>query len=180
MQTNNETLLVIFVGLTGVALMVQAIIMLVSFFVVRKTINTMQSEFQELKTNILPILATSKETLEKSKEMLDRVAPKIESVAADAADMARTVKQQTQEFQVVAAEILDRVHRQTSRVDNMFTSVIDGVEHTTNVVAETVSRPVRQATAMLAGAKAFLTALATGPRRQQSRAEVITDQDMFV
>ena len=177
---NNETLLVIFVGITGFALLVQAIVMLMAFITVRKTIVAMQSEFSELKTTALPILAKSKETLDKSKEILDRVAPKIEGVAADAADLARTVRQQTQEFQVVAAEILDRVHRQTSRVDNMFTSVIDGVEHTTNVVAETVSKPVRQATAMLAGAKAFLTALATRQRRHDSRVEVVTDQDMFV
>jgi len=170
---NNETLLVLFVGLTSCALLVQAIVMLVGFLAIRKTVNTMHSEFQELKTTILPILTTSKETL-------DRVAPKIESVAADTADVARIAKQQAQDFQVVAAEILDRVHRQTIRVDDMFTSVIDGVEHTTNVVAQTVSRPVRQATAMLAGAKAFLATLATGQRRHEPRVEVAADQDMFV
>lgn len=180
---NNDNLLLlltIFVGLTGFALLVQAIVMLVAFLMVRKTITKSQAELQELKTTILPIMAKSKETLDKSKEILDNVTPKIEAIAADAAALAHTVKQQTQEFQVVAAEILDRVHRQTNRVDHMFTSVFDGVEHTTNAVAETVSRPVRQATAMLAGAKAFISALASGPRRQERRVEVVTDQDMFV
>jgi hypothetical protein len=95
------------------------------------------------------------------------------------ADLTHRVKQQGAEVQATTADILERVHRQTSRVDTMITEVIDGIEHASNVVSDSVSRPVRQVTAMLASAKAFLSVLATGrrPGRQQ---EIVADQDMFV
>ncbi len=170
---DNETkLLVIFVGITGFALLVQAIVMLVAFLTLRKTVKSLQVDVQELRTTAMPILAKSRETLEK-------VAPKLESVAADVADIAHALKRQSVEFQAVAGDILERVHRQTGRVDSMFTNVIDGVEHASNVVVGSVIKPVRQVTAMMAGAKAFLNVLATG-RRPERPADVAADQDMFV
>lgn len=171
-MNNETTLLVIFVGITGFALLVQAIVMLVAFLAMRKTIMSLQSDVQDLRTTAMPILAKSRETLE-------RVAPKIESVAADVAEVAHILRAQTVEFQAVAGEILERVHRQTSRVDNMFTNLVDGVEHASNLVVDSVTRPVKQISSMLAGAKAFLTVLATG-RRPGQQAEVVADQDMFV
>jgi uncharacterized protein YoxC len=171
-MNNETTLLVIFVGITGFALVVQAIVMLVAFLTMRKTIVSLQSDVQELRTSATPILARTRETLEK-------VAPKIESIATDVADLAHTLKEQSVEFQAVAAEILERVHRQTSRVDNMFTGMVDGVEQASNMVVDTVVKPVRRIAAMLAGAKAFFTVLATG-RRPGQQVDVVADQDMFV
>jgi len=168
---NNETLLVIFVGLTGFALLVQAIVMLAAFLTMRKTVVSLQSDVHELRASAMPII-------EKSRDTLEKLAPKIESVSNDVSDVVRTLREQTHQFQLVAGDVLDRVHRQTSRVDNMITNVADGVEHAGTVVADSVTRPVRQVSAMLAAAKAFLGVLATGRRR--GRQEVITDQDMFV
>lgn len=168
----NETYLVIFVGLTGLALLVQAIVMLAAFLTMRKSIISIKADVQEMRTSVMPILAKSKETL-------DKVTPKIESIATDISELVQRVKVQSFEVQAVAAEILDRVERQTSRVDHMFTGLIDGVEHATNLVTDSVTRPVRQVSAVLASAKAFLTVLATG-RRAGERAEVHADQDMFV
>jgi signal transduction histidine kinase len=169
---NNETLLVIFVALTGVALLIQAIVMLVAFLTIRKTVVSLQSDVHEMRASAMPII-------EKSRDTLEKLAPKIESVSTDITEVVRTLREQTQQFQIVAGDVLDRVHRQTSRVDNMFTGVVDGVEHASNVVVDTVSRPVRQVTAFLAGAKAFLGVLATG-RRSGERVEVTADEDMFV
>jgi hypothetical protein len=164
--------LVIFVGVTAVSFAVQAIVMLVACIMMRKAVKAVQSDVQELRTTAMPILAKSRDTLEK-------VAPKIESVSADVADIASMLKRQTGEFQLVAGDILDRVHRQTSRVDNMFTNMADGVEHASNVVVHSVVKPVRQVSAILAGAKAFLSVLTTG-RRPSQQVDVVADQDMFV
>jgi hypothetical protein len=170
---NRESLLlVVFVGLTGVALLVQAIVMLVAFLTMRKTVVALQSDVEDLRSSAMPILARTKDTL-------DKVAPKIESVATDVADLAHRLKEQSVEFEAVAGEILERVHRQTSRVDNMFTGVVDNVEYATNVVSDSITTPIRRVSAMLAGAKAFITVLATG-RRPGQQVDVVADQDMFV
>ncbi|MGC1424116.1 MAG: hypothetical protein WA354_10490 [Terracidiphilus sp.] len=171
-MNNETTLLVIFVGLTAFALLAQAIVMLAAFLMIRKKVSSLQSDVQELRTTAMPILTKSRETLEK-------VAPKLESVSADMAEIAQMLKKQSAEFQVVAGDILQRVHRQTSRVDTMFTQVVDGVERASNVVAHSVIKPARQVNAVLAGAKAFLNVLTTG-RRNERPADVVADQDMFV
>src|SRR6476620_259420 len=169
---NHETLLVIFVGLTAFALLVQAIVILAFFLAIRKHIGAVQSDIQELRTAATPIL-------HKSREILDRVSPKIDSVATDVAGLARDLREQGIQVQATVGDILDRVQRQSSRVDSMFTSVVDGVEHASNVVADTVSKPVRQASAIVAAAKAFLNVMTSG-RRPSRPARIATDQDMFV
>jgi len=172
MNYHSETFwLIVFVGLTAVALFGQFVVMLTAYFLVRKNIKTVQEEISEVRSTVMPMLS-------RSKEMLEKVAPKVESVAADMADMAQSAREQTAHIRFTADEVLARVYRQTSRVDNMITNVADGVEHASSVVADSVTRPVRQASAILAAAKAFLGVLATGRRRD--RQEVVTDQDMFV
>lgn len=172
---NNETLLivlVVFVALTGIALITQAIVMLVAFLAMRKTIVSLHSDVQEMRTSVMPLLSMSKDLIEK-------VAPKVESIATDMADLTQRFREQSADLQATTTEILDRVHRQTARVDTIVTGVIDGIEYATTVVADSVSRPVRQITAMLASAKAFLSVLTTG-RRPGQQPEVVADQDMFV
>jgi uncharacterized protein YoxC len=171
-RMNNETLLVVFVGLTGLALMVQALVMVIGLVTVRKAIARIQEDVSELRTAAMPVIAKSRETL-------DRVAPRIESISKDMAELAHTLREQGVELQATASEVLERVQRQTSRVDSMFTSVADGVEHASNVVADTVTRPVRQAAAVVASAKAFFSVLATG-KRPTRPANASIDQDMFV
>ena len=169
---NHETLLVIFVGLTAFALLVQAIVMLAFFSRCANTLGKCRQMYRSCATAAMPIL-------HKSRETLDKVSPKIESVATDMAGLARDLREQGIQVQAIAGDILDRVHRQTSRVDTMFTSAVDGVEHASNVVADTVSKPLRQASAILAAAKAFLSVMTTG-RRSSRQARIATDQDMFV
>jgi hypothetical protein len=169
---NNEMLLVVFVGLTGFALLVQAIILLAFFLTIRKTVTSAQADIQELRTTVMPILT-------RSREILERVAPKVESAATDMAELAHSLREQGAEIQVIAGEILDRVHRQTSRVDTLFTTMVDGVEHAGNLVADTVTRPVRQVAALLASVRAFLGVMTTG-KRPARQPDGVAGQDMFV
>ena len=173
MNYHSETFwLMIFVGLTAVALFGQFIVMLVAYFLVRKNIKTVQDEISEVRSTVMPMI-------NRSKELLEKVAPKVESVATDVADMAQSAREQTAHIRFTADEVLARVYRQTSRVDNMITNVADGMEHAGTVVADSDTKPVRQVSAILAAAKAFLGVLATG-RRPDRQADVVADQDMFV
>jgi len=170
---NTQTIAqIVFDAIAAVALLVQATVILVAYVTVRKAMKSTHSDIQELRTTVIPMLT-------RSKEILEKVAPRVESVAVDVAEIARVAKEQTARISYTTDEILARVHRQTSRVDNMVTNVVDGVEHAGNVFADSVSRPVRQVTAILASVKAFLNVLTKG-RRYERPAEVVTDQDMFV
>src|SRR5258708_2354419 len=169
---NQETLLLIFVGLTGFALLVQVIILLAFFLTIRKTVAAVQADVQQLRTGIMPVLT-------KSRELMDHLGPKVDSIATDLAVLAHTLREQGAEIQASADEILGRVNRQAGRLDLMFTNVVDGVEHAGNVVVSSVSGQMRQVSAMIASARAFLTVLTTGKRdpRQQ---RIAADQARFV
>jgi methyl-accepting chemotaxis protein len=170
---NNETVwLIVFVALTAFALLVQAIMVVAAFFIVRKTMKTVESHVSELRTTAMPLL-------NKTKDTLDKVRPKIESIADDVADLTSRAREQSVQVQATASDILERVHRQTSRVDTILTNAMDGVEHASNVVSGSVVKPARKVSAFLAAAKAFLTVMRTG-RRPGQQPEVVADQDMFV
>jgi uncharacterized protein YoxC len=170
---NHDTLLLIFVGLTGFALLVEAIVMLAAFLFARKTVKKLQLDVEELRSKITPILV-------KSREIMDRVSPRIDSISRDVADLSRRVREQGEGFQAAADEILGRVNRQTDRVDSMFTSVFDSMEYAGNKVADSVNKPVRQMNGMVAAAKAFLNVLTKSRNIPERKARVSTDQDMFV
>jgi uncharacterized protein YoxC len=170
---NHDTLLLIFVGLTGFALVVQAIVVLAAFLFARKTVKKLHVDIDELRSKVTPILT-------KSREIMDRVSPRIDSISSDVADLSRRVREQGQEFQASATEILERVNRQTDRVDSMFTSVFDSMERAGTAVAGSVNKPVRHVNGVFAGVKAFLNVLKKGNNSSAREAGVSADQDMFV
>jgi hypothetical protein len=85
---------------------------------------------------------------------------------------------------------VDRVRRQTNRLDKMFTGVLDSVDKAGAFVADAVSKPVRQISGLLASLKAIVESLrnsaapahhethAHRDRSQGDRAQ--SDTDMFV
>ncbi len=170
---NNQTIWqIIFDAIAAFALLVQALVVLVAYFTIRKAMSKVQDDVHELRATAMPLLA-------KSKDIVEKISPRVETITADIASIAQTVKEQTARISVTTDDILGRVHRQSTRVDNMVTSVVDGVEHASNVVTDSVARPARQIGAVLASVKAFLSVLATG-RRHERAVEVVSDQDMFV
>jgi uncharacterized protein YoxC len=169
---NHDTLLVIFVGLTAVALVAQAMVVVGGFFAIRKAIKKLHAEVTEVRGTVTPLL-------HKSREIVDKVSPRVDSISRDVADLVRRAREQGEDVQATTNDILGRVNRQTSRVDSMFTSAFDTVEHAGNVVADSVSGPVRQASAMLAAARAFVNVLTKG-KQTEDDGRVAADQDMFV
>ena len=102
-EMNNEIWLIVFVALTAIALLVQAIMVVAAFFFVRKTMKTVESHLSELRTTAMPLL-------HKTKDTLDRVRPKIESIADDVADLTSRARDQGVRAQATASDILERVH----------------------------------------------------------------------
>ncbi len=175
---NHDTLLLIFVGLTAFALVVQALVVLTGFLFARKAVKKLQVDVEDLRSKVTPILV-------KSREIMERVSPRIDSISSDVADLSRRVREQGEDFQAAASEMLGRVNRQTDRVDSMFTSMFDSMERAGNAVSDSVSKPVRHVNGMVAAAKAFLNVLtragnnSDGDVRERA-ARISKDQDMFV
>ncbi len=171
-NVNNETLLLAFVALAGVAMLGQAIILLALYLGLRKTAKSLTEQLEELRLSVVPALA-------ETKDFLARVGPKIESVTTDLAGLTQGLRAQSAELQATSAEIMERARHQAIRMDAMLTHVLDSADRAGGFVAEVINLPMRQLSAIAASIKAALGVLcARSPQPRQIHSPA--DKDIFV
>jgi uncharacterized protein YoxC len=170
---DNQTIQLIFIAVTALAVLLQAIILLAIFVTVRKAARSVREEVEDLRSSMMPIIDTTR-------ELIARSAPRVEDAVADLADIAHGLRVQTTQMESSVTDILERVRTQASRVDEMFSSLLDAVDRAGGFVAEAVSGPVRQISGLLASIKAIIESLRAtagsvpGPTRPPG------DKDRFV
>jgi hypothetical protein len=175
-NVNNQNLwLMIFVGCTGAAVLMQAFVLLGMLLTARKALKFMREQSEELRTNVLPLIKDTK-------DLLTRVGPKIESVATDVAVLASRVREQSAKVEASAGAMIERVHRQSTRVDMMLTSALDTVDRAGALVGEVLSVPLRQLSGFAAFARAAIGTLRSGPPPQGEPrpTHAAADKDLFV
>lgn len=172
MTTNSDTLLLVFVALTGVAVLLQAFVLLAIFLALRKTTGMLQQQLDELRTSVMPVVTSTQ-------KLLTSVGPNLEAVAKDLAEITKGLSAQSADIQASAGQILAQVQRQTSRIDAMFTRALDTVDRAGTVLTETINMPLRQISAITAFARAALGALRSG-QSQPRPTRSATDEDMFM
>jgi ABC-type transporter Mla subunit MlaD len=176
---NHEMIELACIGVGALALLMQAVILLAIYIGISKVTKSLKNDVDDLRSSVMPIVDQTRETLAR----LSALTPKIESTVSDAADLTRKMRVQAVEVEATVEDILERVRTQTSRVDGMFTGTLDAVEKASVFVTETVAKPVRQLTGLLAGLKAIIESLraseraANGAYREQG---IHDDTDMFV
>ncbi|MGC9158057.1 MAG: hypothetical protein ACP5FH_03615 [Terracidiphilus sp.] len=172
-KLNNETILLALAVAISLAALLQAVFLLGILIAIRKATRSLHEEIENLRTALMPVLDDARDTVASTREILlnvraflvgaqafvNRVAPKIEAVTADMAEMTSGLRAQSEQLQFSAQEILERVRRQSKRMDAMFSSLLDTVDRAGGFVTETVSRPVRQVSSILRSARAVVDAL---------------------
>ena len=166
---NNETLMLAFVALTGIALSAQAVILLAIFLSVRKAAKGVKEDIDDLRASILPVV-------DSTRTVIARLAPKVEAATNDISEMVRTLREKSYEVDESVSEILERLHRQSARLDGMLSGALDTVDRAGEYVAEAVSGPVRQVSAVLASIKAIVGALRS-PSPASNRTIESADED---
>ncbi|HWA94554.1 MAG TPA: hypothetical protein VG844_08115 [Terracidiphilus sp.] len=169
---NSETLLTVFVALTGFAVLLQSAVLFALFLTIRKTTKSVRDEMEELRTVVVPVM-------NESRAFLKNVAPKIEAAATDLAELTDSLYAQTEDLEKTTTDLLERLRRHSARIDVILGRVLDGVDQAGAMVVQTVGKPVRQAQGLLASAKAFLSVMRSGVPAP-AETHVATDKDMFV
>ena len=177
---DHETILLAFAIVTGLAMLLQTIMLLAITIAVRKAANSLREETENLRTSVMPVLydtrdllantqivlTSAQEFVSSAQVFLNRMAPKIEAATGDLADIALGLRVQTAEVQSTAMEILDKARRQGNRLDLMCTDLLDTMDRAGGFVANAVSAPVRQVSRMLGTVKAVVESLrSTAARR---------------
>lgn len=149
METNTQTILIVFVALTGVAVLLQAFVLLAIYLSLKKTAKSVADAGEDLKTTVLPLVHSTR-------ELMERLSPQIITVSSGLADLTEILHKETKGVRVSVSEIMERVSRQTKRLDSMLTTGLDTVERTAEVIETAVATPVRQANGVYAAIKAII------------------------
>jgi len=149
MHTDTETLLTIFVALTGVAVLLQACVLFGIFISLRKTAKSVAAVTEDLKTTVIPMIHSSR-------QILENITPQILSISNGLSEFTETVRRQSKGVSMSASEIMDRVNRQIQRLDGMLTVGLNAVEKAGATLESTVALPVRQANGIAAAIRAAI------------------------
>jgi hypothetical protein len=172
-KLDNQTILLAFVVVTGLAVLLQTVILLAIFLAVRKALANFRQEAEDLRSSVMPVIYDTRDLVANTQGILTslqafladaqsfftRVTPKVESITTDLTQVTQTLRTQTAEMQSSALEIMAKVRRQSDRVDGMVTDLLNTVDRAGGFVAEAVSRPVRQISGVLRSAKAIVESL---------------------
>jgi methyl-accepting chemotaxis protein len=147
MDTN--TLLIIFVALTFLAILLQAGVLLGMFLTLRKTAKVATEATSDLRATVLPLIHTSR-------DLIERVSPQIATITAGLAELTELAHKQTKGASVSISDVAERVSAQINRIDRMLTVTLDAVERTAGAIEHTVATPVRQVNGVVAALKAII------------------------
>lgn len=139
-----ENLTPLFIALTGIAVLLQAGVLVAIFVVLRKTSTKMEALATEVKTKVLPAIA-------QAEAMLTEIRPKVASIAEQVEESTTMVRDQVERVDATVHDVVDRARLQIIRADEMFTRTLDRVERTSDIVQRTVVSPVRRISGLMQG-----------------------------
>lgn len=170
---DNETILLAFAVVTGLAVLMQTILLLAIFIAARKAAKNIQNEVKELRASLMPVILDTQELLTSTRDVVAntqeflasmqgffaRVSSKIESAAGDVAEITLGLRSQIAQMQSSILDIMERVRKQSERLDAMTTGFLNTVDRAGGFVADVVGRPIRQISGMLGAVKSIIESL---------------------
>ncbi len=159
-----QTVQLVFVAVAALALALQTIFLIVAVFIARGAIRSLRKELEYYRESVTPII-------DKTREVTENIAPKIQEAAGELNNIVKTLQQQTADIRMAADDIVDRTRHQVNRVDGMLTAVFDRVERAGVFMSDAVAKPMRQFSGVIASIKAVIEKLreSQAGQPQQSR-----------
>jgi methyl-accepting chemotaxis protein len=149
MAPNIETYLIVFVAITGFSVLLQALVLFAIFLALKKVAKTAQDATDDIKATVLPAVHSTK-------ELIQRMTPQIITISAGMAELTELLRKESKGVSHSASEIMERVNRQSKRLDGMLTEGLNAVEKAGVVVESAVAAPVRQINGIMAAIKAVI------------------------
>ncbi|UWZ86580.1 hypothetical protein [Occallatibacter riparius] len=169
-----DTILIVMVAIFGVSVLLHIGVLAGLAIGMSKAVKQAREYGQEMEEKVLPVLASTAEVLQQTKSLIVRLEPKLEAAATDLSDITRMAREETSRLTTSADEIAERFRQQAERVAQMTDTALNGVERASHFLNSAVNAPARQASGILAAAKAVISSLRqpTSPRPSQP-----TDED---
>jgi len=169
LSSGNSRLLMVFVAMVAIALMIQAIALIIMAIGAGKARKRGLEIAEEIRLKMLPIITDSH-------DFIRETTPKMKIITENFVETSHTIRSKAQEFDVTASDLNQKTRAQVARVDGIVTSVLD----TTSDISETVQRgiriPLREVSGLMNGLKAGLDVL-VGRAKGSGNGRVPRDRD---
>ncbi|MCC6861073.1 MAG: hypothetical protein IT158_21070 [Bryobacterales bacterium] len=116
--------------------------------------------------------------LDSTHRMVEETRPKIEQISADLSEITRTSRAELGRLAEAVGDISERARMKAASVDAALDGAAQNLQQAASSVRSAAVRPVREAGAVAAGARAFLLTLLHGPQGRVDR--VTQDEEMFI
>jgi len=160
----------VFILVAALTLIVQAGILVLLFFQLRKTTDSVNKMVGDLHSRIGPILT-------RTQILLDDTQPKITALVEDASHIVYLTRSQAQRFDKIATEASDRLRNQLVHVDRILTGTLEAVEDAGASVRRSFWGPVHKASALVQGIKIGLDVLRSRRSSQRATPEASVEQE---
>jgi hypothetical protein len=152
LSSGNSRLLIIFVGLVAVAMVVQAIAVIIMAIGLAKATKRGFEIADEMRTKIGPLLTTTESVVRDA-------APKVKIITENLVETSHVVRSKAVEFDATASELNMKARTQAARVDGMVTSVLNTTAEISETLQRAVKVPVREFAGLVNGFKAGVDVL---------------------
>jgi hypothetical protein len=167
----------VFIALTGLAVVLQAGVLVAIYVAIRKSSASMEALVTEVKGKVLP-------TVERAEVILTDIRPKLQVIGENLQESTTVLREQVQRADATVKDAVDRGRLQIIRADELLTRTLDRVEQTTDMVHNTVISPVRQLSGLMQGLTVGLEFLFGGRGRRNggNRGErrPVPQDEMFI
>jgi hypothetical protein len=169
----HDPWLIAFVAVTSVAVLLQTIILAVSYFQLKKSSARMEVMTSEIHKRAIPVLDAAGTILLDSRERLRTIT---ENLAATSS----TLRSQVERIDHTISDVIDRTRLQVVRADDMISRAMDRVEETTEIVQHSVISPVRHIAGIVSGLTVGLQTLLRRRGQHPPQEGVPQDEELFI
>jgi hypothetical protein len=169
--------LTLFIGITAIAVLLQAIVLFALYLAMRKLSARIQEVTDETQSRVFPLLENAKVMQRDVKNLLETTRPKLDVVLDNLAHMTTTARANVERADATLNDLLDRVRLQVIRADEMVTRTMDRVEETSEKVQHSVMSPVRQVSGIV---QAISVGVGTFFSNQKRRRNGGPSDEMFI
>lgn len=158
LSSTNTRLLMIFVGIVALAMLVQAIVVLVLGIIAAKASKRAMEIAEEVRLKSLPIIDTAH-------SVVHDLQPKMRIIADNFVETSHVVRSKAMEFDSTLTDVNSKTRTQVERVDEMVSSVLDTTAGIASAVQKGVQVPVREFSGLMSGLKAGIDVLVGRTKR---------------
>jgi hypothetical protein len=152
LSSGNTKWLIIFVGMVAIAMVVQAIAVIVLAIGAVKARKRALEIAEEVREKLMPVISGTH-------DIIRDAGPKVKIITENLVETSHVVRSKAAEFDATASELNMKARVQAARVDGMVTSVLNTTAEITETLQRAVKVPVREFTGLVNGFKAGMDVL---------------------